>query len=535
MPTPISLHITALDQTRPAFASVKKNIDGAVHHLRSLKTELFALVGVAGFGALIEHTLEAGASIEKLSKQLGTSSEALSQFKHVAALSHVPFESLTRSWQLLEKNVSLAARGLGPATSAFQELGLSASRLQKLKVEEQFSILADRFTALQNAADRTRLAMALFGKSGAAMIPLLAGGSKALQAARLEADRLGLTLSETSSHQMGEAHEAIVRLKSALMGVVNTLAIGFGPALASAATLLAAVLPSAIRITQIAFLGLKETALLVIGTVVTALEQLYRVLGHLPAALGRPFEEASQAAKTLREDTFAELQGTVRDMAQLRAESQRGIEIGPSSKDFYDPALQALALQTKASAASKQAAKALEKSTRAALTAQEKLMRDHVEKVQSILSSGLFSFMENGFKGMVGSFKNSLLQIASDAAATEITGALFSSSKKHGLLGTLGNVLGSVFGGFRAEGGPVLPGRSYIVGERGPELLIPQSAGQIVPHRALTSNPTASAGLPPISVVIHVQTPDAASFKQASGQVAAAFGLSLQQAVRRNT
>lgn len=45
---------------------------------------------------------------------------------------------------------------------------------------------------------------------------------------------------------------------------------------------------------------------------------------------------------------------------------------------------------------------------------------------------------------------------------------------------------GSNFGG-RAVGGPVLSGTPYIVGERGPELFIPSSSGQIVPNNKLGS------------------------------------------------
>lgn len=39
----------------------------------------------------------------------------------------------------------------------------------------------------------------------------------------------------------------------------------------------------------------------------------------------------------------------------------------------------------------------------------------------------------------------------------------------------------SSFGGGRASGGPVAAGRAYVVGERGPELFVPQSSGQIAP------------------------------------------------------
>jgi hypothetical protein len=45
-----------------------------------------------------------------------------------------------------------------------------------------------------------------------------------------------------------------------------------------------------------------------------------------------------------------------------------------------------------------------------------------------------------------------------------------------------GGIFGSLFGGFRAEGGPVRRGAPYVVGERGPELFVPGASGQIIPN-----------------------------------------------------
>jgi lambda family phage tail tape measure protein len=45
--------------------------------------------------------------------------------------------------------------------------------------------------------------------------------------------------------------------------------------------------------------------------------------------------------------------------------------------------------------------------------------------------------------------------------------------------------IGRVFGGERASGGPVAAGLPYLVGERGPELVIPRAAGTVVPNHAL--------------------------------------------------
>jgi hypothetical protein len=49
-----------------------------------------------------------------------------------------------------------------------------------------------------------------------------------------------------------------------------------------------------------------------------------------------------------------------------------------------------------------------------------------------------------------------------------------------GLLSSIGSVLGGLFGApGRATGGPVSPGRAYRVGENGPELFVPTSAGRV--------------------------------------------------------
>ncbi len=61
--------------------------------------------------------------------------------------------------------------------------------------------------------------------------------------------------------------------------------------------------------------------------------------------------------------------------------------------------------------------------------------------------------------------------------------------------GDSGGILGAIFGGFKAEGGPVMAGRGYVVGERGPELFVPGTRGSIVPN---------GAGAAPIHIEQHL-------------------------------
>jgi phage-related minor tail protein len=76
--------------------------------------------------------------------------------------------------------------------------------------------------------------------------------------------------------------------------------------------------------------------------------------------------------------------------------------------------------------------------------------------------------------------------MVAQALAAKLGEALFGNYGKTGEFGGLAGLIGSsVFGGARANGGPVMAGRAYLVGERGPEIVMPASAGTVVPNHAL--------------------------------------------------
>jgi hypothetical protein len=57
--------------------------------------------------------------------------------------------------------------------------------------------------------------------------------------------------------------------------------------------------------------------------------------------------------------------------------------------------------------------------------------------------------------------------------------------KNNSIVKGIGGVIDNVFGGARAMGGPVSAGKSYLVGERGPELFTPSGSGNIIPNSAM--------------------------------------------------
>ncbi len=88
------------------------------------------------------------------------------------------------------------------------------------------------------------------------------------------------------------------------------------------------------------------------------------------------------------------------------------------------------------------------------------------------VKTGTFGFEE--LKGVA----LSALDAIAGAALKAGMGSLFGGS---GGGGGLGEALAGLVGGLpgRATGGPVSPGRAYVVGERGPELFVPASSGRV--------------------------------------------------------
>jgi hypothetical protein len=77
--------------------------------------------------------------------------------------------------------------------------------------------------------------------------------------------------------------------------------------------------------------------------------------------------------------------------------------------------------------------------------------------------------------------------------------------------GILSSLVNSFTGLFKAEGGPVSANRPYIIGEKGAELFIPRSSGNIIPNNKLAMG---GGNQPSVTNVnYNIQAVDASSFR----------------------
>lgn len=108
-------------------------------------------------------------------------------------------------------------------------------------------------------------------------------------------------------------------------------------------------------------------------------------------------------------------------------------------------------------------------------------LADGAERAGSLIESSLMRAVRTGKLGFED-LRRVAMSVLAEIAQSAISGGLGSllGGGGGGSLGSAGTILSAALGApGRATGGPVSPGRAYLVGERGPELFVPTSSGQV--------------------------------------------------------
>ena len=230
------LLITAVDQTRSAFDSIRGNLAKLGDESNRVKGMLAGLgvsLSVAGFAAMIKSAIDAADQLNKLSQKIGISVEALSTLRFAAQLSDVSLETLQKGIKGLSQNITEANTGIGDGAQVFDALGISVKNADgSMKSTEAVLLqMADVFANLEDGAVKTALAVKLFGKSGMDMIPFLNQGAAGINQLTAEAERLGLKLTTETARSAEAFNDNLTALKASSSSLGIALARDFLPEL----------------------------------------------------------------------------------------------------------------------------------------------------------------------------------------------------------------------------------------------------------------------------------------------------------------
>lgn len=230
------LLITAVDQTRSAFDSIRGNLaklGDESNRVKGLLAGLGVSLSVAGFATMIKSAIDAADQLNKLSQKIGISVEALSTLRFAAQLSDVSLETLQKGIKGLSQNITEANTGIGDGAQVFEALGVSVKNADgSMKSTEAVLLqVADVFANLEDGAVKTALAVKLFGKSGMDMIPFLNQGAAGITQLTAEAERLGLKLTTETARSAEAFNDNLTALKASSSSLGIALARDFLPEL----------------------------------------------------------------------------------------------------------------------------------------------------------------------------------------------------------------------------------------------------------------------------------------------------------------
>jgi hypothetical protein len=189
---------------------------------------LVPLATGAGLATMAKGAIDAADDMNDLSQKTGVSVEQLSKFQQAANASGTSIEGVGR--HIIKLNRGLAEGTSSQASQALQSLGVSATDASgKLRSTDQVMLdVAERFKTMPDGAQKTALAMQLFGKAGADMIPLLNGGRAAVE-----------SLSATMTTEFAQGADSLNDKLATLQGKLLTLAVDLGTALMPALNMIA--------------------------------------------------------------------------------------------------------------------------------------------------------------------------------------------------------------------------------------------------------------------------------------------------------
>lgn len=169
----------ALRGANAVKSGLKDVAEGASKALGAITAMGTVLAGAAGLGSLAGAavaTARLGGQLTDLKNRTGASVEFLIKFRQALQDTGVGADSAGQLLNKMQASIYDAASQGGAAADALNSIGLEASKLAQLRPEEQFAALQSSITAIQDPAQRTATAMAIFGRSAGELIPLLTDG-----------------------------------------------------------------------------------------------------------------------------------------------------------------------------------------------------------------------------------------------------------------------------------------------------------------------------------------------------------------------
>jgi hypothetical protein len=284
-------------------ARFEEGLKSAQSSLASFGKNIATIAAGIGLERIIENTMrfvvgtfsEGFDRIDKVAKEAqksGLGVEAFSGLMLSAELADVSMQTLSNSLGRLSKNMVDTSNGTGEAQKTFQALGITVTNTDgSLKSASQvLTEIAGKFEGSADGAGKTAAAMALLGKAGKELIPLLNDGAAGLAEMQKTAQDMGLVVDQNTSNAVQKFNDNLKILGKTQEGIANLV--------------IAEIIPALVRLSEM-FLGAAKTGDMqraVAAAIVNEFKYLVVNIAEVVAAVSQLVQVWQALAESLRDD-----------------------------------------------------------------------------------------------------------------------------------------------------------------------------------------------------------------------------------------
>ena len=201
--------------TQAGLEKIAAASKGTVAELAKLKTEMLTIgagAGITGLGSkLAKEALDWNLSVKKMQSLTGATAEQASTFISVANYMGVATDVSTTAFAKFAKAVSNAQDKMQTAsaegklaTDMFSRLGISIDQIQGKNALEVFQIIQERLRGMKDGAEKTRVEMELFGKTGYQLHGMLNMSAEAMKQVEDRARAMGLIIDDEAAKKSAQ-------------------------------------------------------------------------------------------------------------------------------------------------------------------------------------------------------------------------------------------------------------------------------------------------------------------------------------------
>jgi len=211
--------------TEAGLKKITASAEGAKSALGKMKNDLMAIgagAGVVGIGAkLAKEAIQWDVAVKKLSGITGATAKETSELLAVANYMGVAMEDSAGAFAKFSKNVGAAkekmevARAEGKlGTDIFSKLGYTLEDIQGKNTVEVFKMIQERLRGMKDGAEKTRVEMELFGRTGYQMHAMLNMSAEQMDKVAERAKAMGLIIDDETAAKSAKLNRELKDLEN---------------------------------------------------------------------------------------------------------------------------------------------------------------------------------------------------------------------------------------------------------------------------------------------------------------------------------